>query len=932
MKHYSRHFLLACGLLLALSLAAVPARQVTKTYTQSDGSNITVTFMGDEWLSAFVTDDGLTVSRAQNGDFYYRGVNGTTSTMAHNSSQRSAAEHAFVAANRSNMTMGALASLPSYQSIRNSARMPRRVGTTQVPTTGSPRIPILLVQFSDKPMANQVSTFEAQYTAGNSSAYKYFYDQSHGVYQPQFDVYGIYTLPNTRATYGAHGTRPDGKECNDVGVAAMVCDGIEQAGDDIDWSLYDNDGDGQVDVCIVVYAGVGEAQAYGIMPDAVWPCQWNLYSGWYYGDGTGPAYRNNVTIDRFAVFNELTGSNDNGTAIDGVGTFCHEFSHCLGLPDFYETTYANDYYGMGSWSLMCSGCYNNDGYTPCGYTAYEKNFMGWMDLVEPMENTKYTLSDITQEDAQAVKITNPQNSDEYYILENRQQTGWNAYMQSKGLMVTHVTYNATAWARNAVNNDMPQRMTIIPADNKLSGYNEYGDLYPYRGNNSLTDNSTPAAALNTGQSFMGQPVTEITQQSNGKVSFWYMKGVITKEVPELNEVDDSTITNTSFTITWNAVNYVQSYELQLCNLATGLTFSVTDITDTQATVDQGLEEGETYTVKVRVHYTDDTVSDWSEAVMVTLKESLVLYPANEDLITETGFTAEWKAMKQGNTFDLQVVKAGASVAVPKLHESFAQFTTTSGTNISGSLDDYMDHAGWTGTYLYSYQGGLRMGGPNTKASSLKSPAIDFSDGDGQITIMGKALAYYASAGDCTLTIIASGQQSTATIPAGTEQEFAVVLDCPASDAVKVGFATAKGKPLVIKSLTFCSGDGTIVAPAGAPAVTGDATMQMIEGITTTSYAVTGLQKGGTYFYRLRMLRYDGSYTSWTDLQRVKLHGSILMGDVNGDGVVDVQDVSTLIDYILGKTGITFVIEAADVNGDGNIDVQDVSGVIDIALE
>ncbi|MBR6283886.1 MAG: M6 family metalloprotease domain-containing protein [Muribaculaceae bacterium] len=509
-------------LMLALSayvtmLWSVPARPGVVVLPQSDGGTVSVRLLGDEWHSRLVTaSDGFTVGRDAQGDVYYKLDGKLTHVRCHDASMRTADEQAFVAANREALMAGMAETL--WQTERRASAAPRRVGSTQVPVTGQPRIPILLVQYTDKAMANPKEAFVQQYTQGPSSAYQYFVDQSWGQYEPQFDVFGIYTLPKTRATYGAHGYR-SGREVNDVGVGQMVCDAITAAGDDVDWSPYDNDGDGQVDVCIVVYAGVGEAQGY--VDDSVWPCQWNLMSASFYDDGDGPQWRNGKRIDRFAVFNELRGRDDNGSQLDGVGTFCHEFSHCLGLPDFYETTYDHGYYGMGNWSVMCGGCYNNDSYTPCGYTAYERAFMGWMQLTEAQANTRYTLSDIALPDAQAVKITNDRDANEYYILENRQLTGWNAYMASEGLMVTHVTYNATAWQRNKVNNDSVQRMTIIAADGLPNDSTEQGDLYPWCGNNRLTDDSTPPAVAHTGGR-MGKPVTNITL-SNGLVTFDFMR-------------------------------------------------------------------------------------------------------------------------------------------------------------------------------------------------------------------------------------------------------------------------------------------------------------------------------------------------------------------------------------------------------------------------
>ena len=169
-------------------------------------------------------------------------------------------------------------------------------------------------------------------------------------------------------------------------------------------------------------------------------------------------------------------------------------------------------------------------------------------------------------------------------------------------------------------------------------------------------------------------------------------------------------------------------------------------------------------------------------------------------------------------------------------------------------------------------------------------------------------------------------------PAGEEKEFSVLVNCPATTDVKIGFTMTKSHPLVLERLHIYSGDGTATTPKRVPVVTGDATSQIITGIQGTSYDVTGLTKGKTYYYRARLNRYDGTFSHWSDLQSVTLKGmSFLPGDANGDGVVDVQDVSVTIDYILNQETGEFIFEAADVNGDGVVDVQDVSGIIDIIL-
>lgn len=578
---------LTTALAVALTWAAasaVPAKPgLKKTVTQSDGTIVTVSMVGDEWHHSWVTSDGLPCVQNAAGDMVYRTANGASTVIAHEKNARTLSEQSFLSINASQMTVESItARIPRYQArAENTARNmrdrmrrtgmggPRRAaGDPNVPQKGTPKIPILLVQYSDVKFVNSKTTFENQYTSTTSkSAYKYFYDMSGGQYAPQYDVYGPYTLSGTRATYGGNDSNGD-----DVGVANMVGSAIDLAGSEINWSNYDNDSDGEVDVCIVVYAGGGEAQTS--IDEQIWPCQWSLASGKYYGDGSGTRTRNGKTIDKFAVFNELNGTSS--SAIDGVGTFCHEYGHCMGLPDFYETTYKNGYYGMGNWDIMCGGSYNDDGYTPIGYNAYEKEFMGWYTPVTPVENTQYTLPKWNAGNDVAVKVTSPLNSNECYYLENRVKQGWDAYITDEGMLVTHLTYDASRWTANTPNNQAIQLFTIIPADNTLTEKSESKDCFGET-NHALTDSSTPAAKLNmtssgslTGSAgYMQQPLTEIYINSSDKsVSFWYMKGNTTPlGTPTLNAA--ASITTDGWRASWSAVSNAGSYELQIDPVGSG---------------------------------------------------------------------------------------------------------------------------------------------------------------------------------------------------------------------------------------------------------------------------------------------------------------------------------------------------------------------------
>ena len=372
-------------------------------------------------------------------------------------------------------------------------------------------IPVLLVQYADVQFKNPKAAFEGRlngenYTAegGCGSIREYFIEQSGGLFTPQFDIIGPVTLDREMKYYGGND-----KDGFDLRPQEMVAEACTKAFNNLNanFNLYDNNKDGYVDILYVIYAGYGEASYPDMLDDTIWPHQWLLES---------PLKLGGVLISRYACNNELEGYN--GTTLDGIGTFCHEFSHCLGLPDFYDTSSEPTAFGMSEWSLMDYGCYNNNGHTPCGYNAYEKHSLGWCTLVELNEPTYVSLKPLA-EGGQAYKIVNNANPDEYYVVEYVDQKGWNKYAPASGMLVLHIDYLAEAWSENYVNNDPDhQRMTIIPADGQLDKSSLSGDVYPGTAKNrSLTSSSHPAARTYTG-GYMNKDITDITAK-DGVVTF-----------------------------------------------------------------------------------------------------------------------------------------------------------------------------------------------------------------------------------------------------------------------------------------------------------------------------------------------------------------------------------------------------------------------------
>lgn len=500
-------------LLCAASLWAVPARRSTRIVEQPDGTRLTITMQGDERFHYVVTIDGIPIVR-QGGAYYYAffGEEGFTASelLAHEPTERTPEECDFIA----NMPDAQQAC--AVQRQRAVARRGATRAAPEVPTHGEVRVPVLLVQYTDKKFSSSdpKNVFEERingenYTTegGCGSIRDYFVEQSGGKFNPHFDIIGPITLKNDMAYYGGND-----KDGNDLRPREMVKEACIQAYSiwGTDFKRYDNNKDGYVDIVYVIYAGYGEASYPDKLDDTIWPHQWQLEE---------PHNLNGVLIDRYACNNEL--DSYTGTALDGIGTFCHEFSHCLGLPDFYDTSGSSSpAFGMNCWSLMDYGCYNNNGHTPCGYNAYEKHCLGWYTLVE-LKTSMHVILKPLSEGGEAYKIVNDANPDEFYVVEQISQEGWNKHAPASGMMVLHVDYQAEAWAQDIVNNDPNhQRVTIIPADGRLDKHTLDADVYPGRAKNrSLTATSHPAAKVYTG-GYMNKDITQIFAE-DGATTFTF---------------------------------------------------------------------------------------------------------------------------------------------------------------------------------------------------------------------------------------------------------------------------------------------------------------------------------------------------------------------------------------------------------------------------
>ena len=355
------------------------------------------------------------------------------------------------------------------------------------------------------------------------SVHDYFYAQSYGNFDLTFDL--VYVKVKGDAVKYASNT-------NDENSQYLVQDIMEELQTrHIDWSLYDWNGDGFVNQLLIVYAGHGMNDYSG--DDLVWPHQWWMSE--HLKDGETGVYCDPIPVtyndkeykvDCYCALAELTKNNDYGS----FGTICHEYTHCFGFSDFYQsrTSY------VGAWELMDKGNYNGDGYCPAGYSAHERWLMGWLTPTELTTESTVTDMPALSDESQAYLIRNDGFKDEYYIVENRQQKGWDESLPGRGILVFHVDFDPVLWigVKSYVNTYSRQHYLIFPANNlNFTSTSSCKDwAYPYQKDesltNSLTNTSTPAAELwnanSDGTKFMNKPITNMDVQ-DGKASFDFMK-------------------------------------------------------------------------------------------------------------------------------------------------------------------------------------------------------------------------------------------------------------------------------------------------------------------------------------------------------------------------------------------------------------------------
>lgn len=474
------------ALIVVIAMAVPVQRGHWRTITLADGSKHRVEAVGDEFCSYW---------RSSTGEAFINKNNTYVKADVHELEETVSAQR-------------------EEENIARNARFQKYFGRTfGSASNGVMRLPalkklegvkkgiVLLVEFADihftaehtPEFYTQVLNVGGPEEMGYKGSVKqYFLDQSNDKFTVDFDVSPIVRLPKNHGEYVAPSYFSGARDIIRYTVDQLKTN-VAYGWTSHDWSDYDWDNDGQIDMVFLLYAGYGQATKEDDKT-LIWPHQSSL--------GSNKPVVSGKIVDTYACSNELNWNGGEGDIDMGIGTFCHEFSHCLGYPDLYDVCYdcieKGKVTAMDWWDLMDNGCYCSNGFVPCPYTCYEKLTAGWITIPDLEDNTEYkNLRPITEKDGGDVYIMkNPNNPNEFYIFEAIQNTGWaTGFYRAKGLRIIHIDYKQSAWISNLVNcvkspsiNNIA-RYTYIPADGSYDAYSTAaeirGDLFPYKEVNSV---------------------------------------------------------------------------------------------------------------------------------------------------------------------------------------------------------------------------------------------------------------------------------------------------------------------------------------------------------------------------------------------------------------------------------------------------------------
>lgn len=875
---------------------AVPAKPGVRTVEQPDGTTIDVVLRGDEQCHYYTTADGYMLTQVGQR-FYYATVDEATGLVinsqrpAADADKRSAADRAFLEQHPAEAAIKAFVSEATARGVSRTPaanKAPRQAplqagaedGYTKgpglfpgasVPTTGDQRCCIVLVEYQD--VSFKLDDPHAYFTdllnkegfdeyGATGSARDFFIASSDGIYRPTFDVYGPVKLPYKRSYYGGNSWNG-----NDKQPELMVVDALNLLDSTVEFSQYDSDNDGEIDFVYIFYAGFGEAD--GGPSESVWPHTWSL------SEAGETKYYDGKLANNYACSHEWTNGSYTSGLPSGIGTFSHEYGHVLGLPDLYPTNYAS-VFDPGDWTIMCSGSYNNDQRTPPTYTAFERYALGW---IEPLQITGAMNGLLTpmSDEPKAYVIPTPK-SNEYFILENRQQNKWDTYIPGHGMLVWHIDYNESVWKSNNVNNTSShQYVDIEEADNDKRESTRAADSFPGTKNiTSFTDTTTPNMKTWSGTA-LNLPITDIAEQG-GVVTFKVAGGVM--DVPTTTIHPEAVATTpSSITAAWDAVEMATNYRATLTTLTqSGGTAVVSGYNNlnvgnvTEYTF-AGLAPSTTYTLSVKVEHAG-TLSEASTAVDFTTAapaySDLAIELLDADNVTNSSFEANWNALDGSHHYILDVYEKEVSAGDVQT----VDFTG----GITGMPSGWSTNSNST----YSSKDYSGESAPSLKLSTdgayLQSPT--YPDDITEFSFWYRGATANEANSVKVEAFVNSQWVELATFtplnPAPGATMSYTDLD-PGTRAVRISYNKPSSGNVAIDDIKVTHGGAVTLIPAG------DYTEYPVGA--ETMYRVDGLRPNTSYFYTVTGENHEGLRSL------PSVEGKVTTKDVEGIEIIDAEEVS-----------------------------------------
>ena len=509
---------------------AVPAAPVIHPLTQSDGTIISAKQWGDESYHGWETEDGYAIIFDKGLESWVYAIQNTDGELV--SSSRvvdrddlpdNCVPHLRPAGKAQ---LRIIKKMTTRESRLRKAEIPQNV----VPTTGTANVPVIMINFNDTDTSFTVNNFNLLLFGTNTNSMRDYYEEvSYGEFSVSpgpTGVLGWYIASDEHDYYGKNDD--DGY---DKWPSDLVYEAVQAADDDVDFSIYDMDNDGYVDVVNIIHQGTGEE--FSGDDEDIWSHRWDLNSAEYFGYSHYGEYRTNdrnangnyVRVNDYVIQPEQL---DEGTQ-ETVGVFAHEYGHSFGLPDLYDTDYSSN--GIGDWSLMASGSWNyvsEIGDRPAHMDAWSKYFLGWVNpkkVTSTLTNEPITQA-ATTSDVYQLLSGNPL-SGEYFLVENRQKASFDAGLPGDGLLIWHVDGNLISKKinLNTVNNKecYPSKkcskkhygVALVQADDNWdleldNNLGDAGDPYPGNTNNtSFNKETAPNSKLYNGKK-SGVSITNIS--------------------------------------------------------------------------------------------------------------------------------------------------------------------------------------------------------------------------------------------------------------------------------------------------------------------------------------------------------------------------------------------------------------------------------------